>query len=464
MDEYIVFLSRLQFALTIMFHYIYPPLSIGLSTIMVIMDGLYLKTGSIFYKRMAEFWTKVFALTFGLGVATGIIMEFEFGTNWANYSKFVGDVFGSALASEGLLAFFVESGFLGILLFGWNKVSPRVHFFSTVMVALGSTFSATWIVIANSWMQTPAGYHIVKNGLTSRAEIYDFWAMVFNPSSMERLSHVIVSAWLSGAFLVISISAYYLLKKKHIEFSKSSMKIALVFACAASLLQLFTGHISADGVSKNQPAKLASFEGHFNSNEAGKLYLFGLVNEEKERVDFGLGLPGGLSFLLYQDFKTPVKGLDQVAKKDRPKVNFVFQTYHIMIAIGMALIGISFIGLFMLLTGNLDKDNIVSRTFLKVLILSVLGPQIANQAGWVSAEAGRQPWIVYGLMRTSEGVSQSITKSNLIFSLVLFTAIYFLLFLLFIFILDQKIKHGPESDNNNFDISLGHANMIESGK
>ena len=206
-------LSRMQFAFTVSFHYIYPPLSIGLGVMLVLMEGTYLKTGNKIYETMTRFWIKVFALIFGIGVATGIVMEFEFGTNWATYSRYVGDIFGSALAAEGIFAFALESGFLGLLLFGWNRVSPKVHFFSTIMVALGSMFSAIWIVVANSWQQTPAGYHIVGNGMKARAEITDFWAMVFNPSSVERLSHVLVGAFLAGSFLVLSVHAYYLLKK-----------------------------------------------------------------------------------------------------------------------------------------------------------------------------------------------------------------------------------------------------------
>jgi cytochrome d ubiquinol oxidase subunit I len=258
-------LARLQFAFTVAFHYIYPPLSIGLGVLLVIMEGMYLKTGNKVYETMTRFWVKIFALTFAIGVSTGIVMEFEFGTNWATYSRYVGDIFGSALAAEGIFAFFLESGFLAILVFGWNKVSPKVHFFSTIMVSFGSMLSAVWIVVANSWQQTPTGYHIVGEGINARAEITDFWEMVFNPSSMDRLSHVLSGAWLAGAFLVISVSAYYIIKKRHVDLSKKALKIGLAFALFASLFQLFTGHNSAVGVAENQPAKLAAFEAHFDS-------------------------------------------------------------------------------------------------------------------------------------------------------------------------------------------------------
>jgi cytochrome d ubiquinol oxidase subunit I len=247
-------LSRIQFGATIAFHYIYPPLSIGLGIMLVIMEAAWLKTKNPIYHQMARFWTKVFALTFAIGVATGIVMEFEFGTNWATYSRFVGDVFGSALAAEGIFAFFLESGFLAVLLFGWDKVGRKMHFFATCMVCLGAHFSAVWIVVANSWMQTPAGYHIVGQGLHARAEVTDFWQVVLNPSMLDRLSHTICGAWQAGAFLVISVSAWYLLKNKFTDFARAALRVGLVVALVASLLQLVSGHASAQGVAKiNRP-------------------------------------------------------------------------------------------------------------------------------------------------------------------------------------------------------------------
>ncbi|MEL7193359.1 MAG: cytochrome ubiquinol oxidase subunit I, partial [Bacteroidota bacterium] len=277
-------LARIQFAFTVAFHYIYPPLSIGLGLIMVIMEGLFLWTKNKEYETLARFWTKIFALTFGIGVATGIVMEFEFGTNWATYSRYVGDVFGSALAAEGIFAFALESGFLGVLLFGWNRVKPPIHFIATVGVFLGSMFSAVWIVIANSWQQTPTGYHIVGEGMDARAEIVDFWAMVFNPSSVERLSHVWLGAFLAGAFLVLSVHAYYLMQGRYVEISKKAFKIALAVATLFSLGQLATGHSSAEVVAEHQPAKLAAMEGHFDSLAVADMYLMGWVDKENQEV------------------------------------------------------------------------------------------------------------------------------------------------------------------------------------
>lgn len=433
-------LARLQFAITIAFHYIYPPLSIGLGVFMVITEGMYLKTKDKFYEQMTKFWVKVFALTFAIGVATGIVMEFEFGTNWATYSRFVGDVFGSALAAEGIFAFFLESGFLAVLVFGWDKVGPKMHFFSTLMVALGSMFSAIWIVVANSWMQTPAGFHIVGEGINARAEITDFWAMVLNPSSVDRLLHTISGCWLAGTFLVISVSAFYLLKEKHIRFAKSSIKIALIIALVASLFQLFTGHQSAVGVAKNQPAKLAAMEAVFNDQTNAPLYLFGWVNEDNQEVKFGIAIPSMLSFLIGWDANTKVTGLNSFPEDERPPVNIVFQAYHLMVAIGFILIGISVLGVFLWWKGTLFNH----RWLLWIFIFSVLLPQIANQVGWITAEVGRQPWIVYGLMKTSEGLSKAVQAGQVWYSLIMFTLIYIGLFILFIYLLNSKIQHGPE--------------------
>jgi cytochrome d ubiquinol oxidase subunit I len=442
----VLLLSRIQFAFTIAFHYIYPPLSIGIGLILVIMEGLWLATQDRLYHEMAKFWTRMFALTFAMGVATGIVMEFEFGTNWATYSRYVGDIFGSALAAEGIFAFFLESGFLAVLLFGWNKVGPKLHFFSTCMVCLGAHFSAVWIVVANSWQQTPAGYHIVGSGLHARAEVTDYWAMIFNPSMLDRLSHTVMGAWQAGAFFVISVSAYYLLKQRHAAFARRSMKVGLVVALVASLGQLITGDLSACGVARNQPAKLAAFEGLYHT-EVAPLYLFGWVDENNEKVNFGVAIPEMLTYLTYGDTKTPVTGLDQFAPSDRPSVNFVFQTYHGMVAIGMGLIALSMFSVFLWWRGLLFNDTPwVRRLIYPVMVLSVLGPQIANQLGWFSAEVGRQPWIVYGLLRTSDALSKAVKADAVVTSLILFTLVYTLLFILFIFLRNEKIQHGPESE------------------
>ena len=292
----VVLLSRLQFALTIAFHYIFPPLTIGMSVVMVYLEAQHLRTGDPMFDKAGKFWTRIFALNFAIGVATGIVMEFQFGTNWAAYSRFVGDVFGSALAAEGIFAFFLESGFLALLVFGWDRVSARMHLVATVMVAFGSIFSSIWIVVANSWQQTPAGHHVVpvlRDGkalvidgqAVMRAEIVDFWALVFNPSTVQRLAHVLIGAFILGAFFVMSISAWYLLKKIHVEFAKKSFSGALIFATLASLAALVSGHFQANTVSRYQPAKLAAFEGHYTSGP-GDMSLFGVPDDATETHPF----------------------------------------------------------------------------------------------------------------------------------------------------------------------------------
>ena len=430
-------LARIQFALTIAFHYIYPPLSIGLGLLMVIFKGIYLRPGKVEYNNLARFWTRIFSLTFGIGVATGIVMEFEFGTNWATYSRYVGDIFGSALAAEGVFAFALESTCLGIVLFGWNKVKPIWHFLATLGVFLGSMCSAIWIVIANSWQQTPAGYVVAGEGLQAKAVITDFWAMVFNPSSVDRIWHVWQGAFLAGIFLVLSVHAWYLLKGRHVEISKKAFRVTLIIATVVCLLQLVSGHSSADGVAQNQPEKLAAMEGHFQTGPAD-LYLFGWVDKQNE-VTHGVKIPNGLSYMIHYDTAAPVTGLDQYPVEDRPgQVNAVFQFYHIMVAIGMFLIALTLYASFLLWRGKLyDK-----RWLLHIFVWSVLLPQIGNQVGWFAAEMGRQPWIVYKLLRTSDALSKSVTANQILFAIILFTVIYIILFALFIYLMNKKIVHG----------------------
>ena len=441
-------LARIQFALTIAFHYIYPPLSIGLGLLMVIFKGIYLRTGKVEYNTLARFWTRIFSLTFGIGVATGIVMEFEFGTNWATYSRYVGDIFGSALAAEGVFAFALESTCLGIVLFGWNKIKPVWHFLATLGVFLGSMCSAVWIVIANSWQQTPAGYVVAGEGMQAKAVITDFWAMVFNPSSVDRIWHVWQGAFLAGIFLVLSVHALYLLKGRHVEISKKAFKVTLIVGTIFSLLQLASGHSSAEGVAKNQPEKLAAMEGHFRT-EPADLYLFGWVDKKNE-VTHGVKIPNGLTYMLHYDTETPVIGLDQYPMEDRPgQVNAVFQFYHIMVAIGMFLIALTVFASFLLWRGKLyDK-----RWLLRIFVWAVILPQIGNQVGWFAAEMGRQPWIVYKLLRTSDALSKAVTAHQILFAIILFTIVYTILFILFIYLLKKKIVHGIDEHEEQATIT-----------
>jgi len=326
----VVMLSRIQFALTIMFHYLFPPLTIGLGIIIAYLEGMFLWTKQRIYIDAARFWTGIFGVNFAIGVATGIVMEFEFGTNWAMYSHFVGDVFGSALAAEGIFAFFLESGFLAVLVYGRDRVSAGFHFFAACMVALGSIFSSIWITIANSWQQTPAGHQIIqmtRDGQPGfidgqpimRAEIIDFWAMVFNPSTIHRLIHVWLGCFIMGGCLVLSISAWYLLRRRHEAFARKSLQGALVLCLFSCLAMFVSGHFQAQMVYEHQPAKLAAFEAHFKTGPAA-MSLMGIPDEANERIVGDVAVPGGLSFLLHENFTEEVIGLDRFRPEDRPPV------------------------------------------------------------------------------------------------------------------------------------------------
>lgn len=439
-------LSRLQFAITSGFHFLYPPLSIGIGLILVIMEGLYLKTKNPRFKEMTSFWIKIFALTFAMGVATGLVQTFAFGTNWARFSRFVGDVFGSALAAEGVFAFFLEAGFLGILLFGWDRVGPKLHYFATICVALGAHFSAIWILVANSWMQTPSAFHLENSPTGPRAVIDSFWGMVFNPSTIDRLCHVTLGCWLSGSFFVVSVGAYYFLKERHREIAYPMMKIGLIVSMVSLVLQLVSGDSSAKLIAKYQPAKLAAFEGVYKTQPSTPISVVGWVDAKNKEVH-SIKIPGGLSFLTYWNFHDPVTGLDQIPRDEWPNVPVVFQTYHLMVIMWALMFFIALFGCWYWKRGTLEKR----RWLLWIMVFSVFMPQVALQCGWISTEMGRQPWVVWKVMRTSEGVSTVIDAGQVKGSITMFLMIYLLLFALFLFLLDRKIKHGPEEVSSKPD-------------
>jgi cytochrome d ubiquinol oxidase subunit I len=447
-------LSRLQFALTIMFHYLFPPLTIGLGVVLVYLEGMFLWTKDPLYESATKFWTRIFGLNFALGVVTGIVMEFQFGTNWAVYSRYVGDVFGSALAAEGIFAFFLESGFLAVLLFGWNLVGPKMHFFATVMVALGGIFSSIWITVANSWQQTPAGFvirdHVINGIAFPRAEIVDFWAMVFNPSSVHRLVHVWLAAFTLGAFFVMSVSAWYLLQGRHMEFAKRSFTGGLMLATVCSLAQLFSGHWQAANVAEHQPAKLAAMEGQFTTETHAPMHLFGWPDEQAREVRFAIAIPGMLSWLVHGDASAEIAGLDKLAPTwGQPPVWLTFQSYHLMVAIGVLFIVSTLYASYLRWRGRLYE----TRWLLWYFVFAVGLAFAANEAGWVAAEVGRQPWIVYptvqdgqvvGGLRTSDGLSEAVRAEHVLGSIVMFGVVYLLLFVIWIMLLNNKIQHGPE--------------------
>lgn len=433
-----LFLARVQFGLTATFHYLFPPMTIGLSWMLVIMEAVYLKTKNPAYKTMLKFWTKIFALFFAMGVATGFVQLFAFGNNWSTFSKFVGDVFGTLLAAEGVFAFFLESGFLGIMLFGWDRVRPKIHFMSTCLVSLGATFSATWIVMANSWMQTPTGYKVIGTGANKRAVITNLWEVYFNPSFLDRLVHVLVGCWLIGIFFMMSVSAYYMLRKKHLSFARFNLKMAIAFGFVACLVQLLSADSTARGVAKNQPIKLAAMEGVFKTEKNTPFSVIGIIDMEKEEVR-GIAIPSLLSFLTYHNFTEAVPGLNDFPKENWPDVPLVFYSYRTMIYAWGAMFLLSIIGLVLWRRGKLET----SHWFLWPAVFAIFFPYIANTTGWFVAEFGRQPWIVYNVMKTSQGLSKVVSAGDIMASLVMFIVIYSLLLALFLFLLNEKIQTGP---------------------
>lgn len=430
-----VLLSRIQFALTVGFHFLFPPLTIGLSWIIVYLMVRRLRTGGELYDAMARFWVKLFALSFVVGVATGITMEFQFGTNWAGYSRFVGDIFGAPLAAEAILSFFLESTFLAVLLLGWNRVSPKMHVFSACMVALGATLSAFWILVANSWQQTPAGYHLV-NG---RAELTSFYQAVFNPSTMPRFLHTVCAALITGAFFMLGISALYLLRRKHPEFARESLKIALVVAFIASVAELPLGHIHALQVAHTQPAKLAAIEGLFETQKYAPALVFGVIRTDPPGVLFPVKLNGALSFMVHGDASKEVKGLDAFPRDEWPPLALTFYPFHLMVAMGLYFIGLTALGVFLWWRGKLFEN----RFFLTLAMLTIPLPFLANELGWITAEVGRQPWIVYGLLKTKDAISVSVPAVQILITIILFSAIYALLFAAWMLVLKRELAKGP---------------------
>jgi cytochrome bd ubiquinol oxidase subunit I len=430
-----VILARIQFAVTIGFHYIFPVITLGLALLIVIFLGINLKQQDKFYDTLSQFWIRIFTLNFAMGVVTGIVMEFQFGTNWEKYSRFVGDIFGAPLAAEGIFSFFLESTFLGVLIFGKKRVSSKFYFFSALMVFIGSTGSAFWIIAANSWQQTPAGYHII-NG---RAELTDFFAAIFNASTLIRFSHAVVGGWITGSFFVAGISAHYLLKKQHLKFAKKSMVIALTVGLLSSLLQAELGHIHAIQVAKTQPDKLAAVEAIFETQKNAPMVILGFPDVENQTIDMEISIPGLLSWLIDFDTQYEVKGLNSIPEEDRPPVLLPFYSYRIMVGLGFFFILLSGIGIFLYRRDTLAQNPL----FLKVLLWTIPLPIIANEFGWVVAEVGRQPWIVYKVLRTSDAISSVVSAGEILFSLILFSALYVVIFSLFIFLLKKKIKIGP---------------------
>lgn len=437
-----VLLSRIQFAVTVGFHFLFPPITIGLAWLLVVMEWRGWRRNDVRMESMARFFSKILALTFAVGVATGIVMEFQFGTNWAGYSRFVGDVFGAPLAAEAVFAFFLESGFLGLYLFGRGRVSKRAHWFSISMVAVGSTVSAFWIIVANSWQQTPAG-HVVRNG---RAELASFVEAVFNPSTAVRFTHTLVASLAAGAFVVMGVSAFLVLRDRDAHGPRSTLRLGLCVGLAASLLLLFpTGHEHARQVARTQPEKFAAIEGLYKSQTAAPLVIFGIPSENPPEIKAAIQIPGLLSWLVFGDVNARIRGIEEFPPDQIPPLALTFASFHLMVALGLAMILLAALGVWMVW-----RKKIEGRAwYLRTLVWCIPVPLVACQIGWITAEVGRQPWIVYKLMRTRDAVSVSVPAEQILVSLLLFSLVYLLLGSLYVFLLVKKVKRGPEPISQN---------------
>ncbi len=430
-----VFLSRLQFAAATMFHFLFVPLTLGISIIIAYMETRYAKTGDRVYLAMTKFWGRLFLINFALGVVTGITLEFQFGTNWSRYSAYVGDVFGSLLAIEASVAFFLESTFIGIWIFGWKKMSAKAHAAVMWVVAAAGNISAVWILTANGFMQNPVGYAI-RNG---RAELTDFFAVLFNYNSILQILHVIPSALLLSAFFIMGVSAYHLLRRQHVDVFTRSFRIALPVALICSIVVALVGDFHGVNVAKTQPAKLAAMEAHWETQTRAPIVMFAIPDEARETNIVEIGsLPGLLSFLGFHDFNAEVIGLKDIPRDERPPVLPTFIGFRTMVGIGTLLILISIYGWF-------QRNKLMdSPNFLKLMMFAVPLPYIAIEMGWVVTEVGRQPWIVYGVLKTADAVSP-IASSQVLVSLIGFILVYGLLGAVGFYLIAKYAKQGPET-------------------
>jgi cytochrome d ubiquinol oxidase subunit I len=413
------------------------PISIGLSVIMVAAERRYRRSGSAEDRAASDFWIKLFTTTFALGVATGITMEFAFGTNWADYSRFVGDIFGAPLAAEGVFAFFLESTFLGVLLFGRTRVSKRFYYVSAWLVAAGAHLSALWIIIANSWQQTPAGFK-VEGG---RAVLTDFFAAAFNPSTLPRYFHTVASTWVMGGFLAAGIAAWYLLKGREVAFARRAMPVALVVALVASLAMPIIGDTHARQVAATQPAKMAAYEGLFKTTDNAGMTLFGWIDEANKTTVARIQIPGVLGMMVGKGPNRTVTGLDAFKPADIPPLQVTFQSYHLMVALGMLLVLVGALGLVQWKRGKLES----SRWLLWALVFSSPLALLAIESGWTAAEVGRQPWIVYGQLRTLDAVSKVVPAWQIATTLAVFAVIYAVLFVGWARVFFGYVKKGPSA-------------------
>ncbi len=431
-------LHRFHFAFTITFHYIFAQLSMGLALLIFVLKTAALRTGDERYNRAVRFWLKIFAINFAVGVVTGIPMEFQFGTNWSRFSKFAGGVIGQTLAMEGVFAFFLESSFLGLLLFGEKRLGQRAHWVTALLLFVGTWLSGFFIIVTDAWMQHPVAYKLGPNG----AALESFWGLLFNPWAFWMYLHNMIGTVVTGSFLMASVGAFYLLTRRFEEYGRLFVKTGVIAGGIAALLMAFpTGDGQGKMIAKHQPVTLAAMEGLFSTTTSAPLAIMGQPDTEKKRLDNPAVVPGMLSLLTYQRWSAEVKGLDAFAPELHPdNIPLLYYSYHIMVGLGTIFIAVSLISILAMRRGRLYR----SRPWLWVIMLMMPFPFIANTAGWMTTELGRQPWLVYGVMRTSEGPSMHVSSGNTLFTLLGFMGMYTVLGILYLFMTHREIDHGPE--------------------
>jgi len=432
-------IHRMHFAFTVTFHYLFPQLTMGLALLIVVLKSVALKTGSEQWDRAARFWARIFGINFVFGVVTGIPMEFEFGTNWARFSRLSGGVIGQPLAMEGVFSFFLESAFLGLFLYGEKRISKWMHWFSAFMVFIGSWISGFFIIVTDAWMQHPVSYERLPNG---QFQVLSFWQLLINPWGLLQYAHNMTGAVITGSFVMSAVGAFYLLEGRRQEYARIFLKVGVIAGLVASILIIFpSGDLHGKYVARNQPAAIAAMEGIFKSESGAGMVLIGQPNEETGQIDNPIVVNNLLSFLIYGTTSAEVKGLDQIPHDQWPTaLPLLYYAYHIMAGLGTWFLLLMSVSAFLLARHRLHT----SRWALWALLLSFPLPYIANTAGWMTAELGRQPWLIYGLMRTSEGFSSTVSAGNGLFTLLGFMGLYALMGLLFTILIYREISYGPE--------------------
>ena len=445
-------ISRWQFAFTIVYHYLFPALTMGLAMLVFVLKSAYMRNRNELYNKGARFWGKIFAVTFVMGVVTGIPMEFQFGTNWAVFSAFSGDIIAQTLAMEGAFAFFLESAFVGLFLFGERRFGQRVHWFSSLMVFLGTWASAYFILATSAWMLNPVGYETLPDGGIA---LENYWAVLLNPWLLAQFIHNQGGTVVTAAFVMMGLGAYYLLARRHEEYGRIFVRVGLIAAVIASLWMLFpSGHLSSEQVAEKQPVALAAMEGLFESERQAGVVLIGQPDVENRRIDNPIVIPRALSYLIYQNWNAEVAGLEAFPEEDWPdNIPLLYYSYHVMVGLGTIFIAITGLATFLLWRRRLFE----SRWMLWILMLAMPFPFIANIAGWLTTELGRQPWLVYGLMRTSEGVSPNISSGNVLFTLIGFAGMYLIMGLLYILLMVREVAHGPEAESEEPELTEGQS-------